>query len=243
MATATEKHEVKPLVAEIRTERGSRKSQDIRAGGRIPAIVYGHGQPPVSITLAEPEATALIHGGAHVADVVINGKAEKVLIKDVQYDYLQIKIEHIDLLRIDEHQRVKVKVPLEFRGKPKGTKEGGVLETQCIELELEVLAIAIPDSIRVNIEPLELNGILHAKDIPLPKDVKLLNYPEQIICQVRLVKEEVAAVVAEVAPTEPEVIGKKKEEEAAAAEGEAAKPGAAAKAGAAAKPAAGAAKK
>ncbi len=236
MATATEKHQTTPIIAELRTERGSRKSQDIRAGGRIPAIVYGHGEEPVSITVPGPQVTAVIHGGAHVADVVLNGKAQKVLIKDVQYDYLQKEIEHIDLMRIDANQRVKVKVQLEFRGKPKGTKEGGILETQLTELELEVLAIAIPDTIRVNVENLELNGIIHAKDVTLPKDVKLLNYPEQIVCQVRAIKEEVATVEAGAVAAEPEVIGKKKEEEGA--EGEAGKAG-----DKAAKPAAGAAKK
>jgi len=223
MATVTEKHKTTPLIAEVRAERGSRKSQDIRAGGKIPAIVYGHGEAPVSVTLPGPQTEAIIHGGAHVVDVVIEGKAQKVLIQDVQYDYLQIKIEHIDLMRIDEHQRVKVKVALEFRGKPIGAKEGGILEVQLPELELEVLAIAIPSSIRVNVETMELNAILHAKDIALPAGCKLLNYPEQIVCQVRTVKEEVAAVEVAAVTAEPEVIGKKKEEEGA--EGEAAKPG------------------
>ena len=210
----------------------------MRKQGRVPAIVYGHGEEPVSITVPGPQVTAVIHGGAHVADVVINGKSQKVLIKDVQYDYLQKEIEHIDLLRIDEKQRVKVKVALEFRGKPKGAKDGGILETQLTELELEVLAIAIPASIRVNVEDLELNGIIHAKEIALPAGVKLLTYPEQIVCQVRTIKEEVAVVEPGAVAAEPEVIGKKKEEEGA--EGEAAKPGDKA---AAAKPAAGAAKK
>ena len=174
-------------------------------------------------------------------DVVIDGKPEKVLIKDVQYDYLQKEIEHIDLMRIDENQRVKVKVPLDFRGTPKGTKEGGILEKQMAELELEVLAMAIPDGIRVNVEDLELNGIIHAREVPLPP-VKLMHHPDQIVCQVRTVKEEVAVVEAVATSTEPEVIGKKKEDEAAA-EGEGGKAGAAKPASGAAKPAAGAAKK
>jgi large subunit ribosomal protein L25 len=235
MATATEKHHSTPIVAELRTTRGSRKSQEIRANGRIPAIVYGHGEAPLSISVPAPHTTAVIHSGAHVADVVIEGKAQKVLIQDVQYDYLQKEIEHIDLMRIDANQRVKVKVPLDFRGTPKGTKEGGILEKQFTELEVEVLALAIPDLIRVNVEGLELNGIIHAKDIALPEGAKLLNYPDQIICQVRTVKEVVAAE-GEVAVAEPEVIGKKKEEEGA--EGEAGKAG-----DKAAKPAGGAAKK
>ena len=104
----------------------------------------------------------MLQSGAHILEVTLDGKQEKMLIQDVQYDYLQTTPEHIDLLRIDPNQRVTVKVNLEFRGTPKGTKEGGVLETQTSEVELEVLALAIPDAIRVNVENLELHQILHA---------------------------------------------------------------------------------
>ena len=133
----------------------------------------------------------------------------------MQYDFLQSNLEHIDLLRIDPSKKVRVKVALEFRGTPKGAKEGGILETQATEVEIEVSPLQIPDSIRVLVEHLEMHDIIHAKDVPMPTGAKLMDYPEKIICQVRMVKEEVAAVVAEVAPTEPEVIGKKKEEEGA----------------------------
>jgi len=222
-----------PIPAEIRTIRGSRKSQFLRFEGKIPAVIYGHGQPTESLTLPLALTTSVIHSGVHIIELVLNGKSEKVLIKEVGYDYLQTTIEHVDLMRIDPAQRVKVKIPLEFRGVPKGAKEGGVLETQLIELELEVRVLEIPDSLRANVENLELHGILHAKDIPLPAGAKLINHPEAIVAQVRTVKEEVAAVVAEVASTEPEVIGKKKEEEGA--EGAAAAPAAGGKAGAPAK--------
>ena len=133
----------------------------------------------------------------------------------MQYDYLQAGLEHIDLLRIDPKRKVRVKVALEFRGTPKGTKEGGILETQTTEIEIEVSPLAIPDSIRVNVDHLELHDIIHAKDITMPEGAKLVDYPEKIICQVRTVKEEVIAVAVEAGPTEPEVIGKKKEEEGA----------------------------
>lgn len=209
---------------ETRKERGSRASQFIRMEGNIPGVIYGHGQPNVSIVLPLVTVTTVLRSGAHTMDITLDGKAEKVLIKDVQYDYLQATVEHVDLLRIDPNQMVKVKVGLEFRGTPKGTKEGGILETQMPEIEVEVKALEIPDSIRVNVENLELHQIIHAKDIPLPAGAKLISHAEAIVCQVRTIKEEVA-VVAEATTAEPEVIGKKKEDEGA--EGaDAAKPGA-----------------
>jgi len=213
MATTTAHKQEKPIQADARTATGSRKTQFLRAQGKTPGIIYGLGKEPVMIALPTPEVVSSLRSGAHILDISLGGKAEKLLIQDVQYDYLQTNIEHIDLLRIDPNKKVRVKVALEFRGIPKGSKEGGVLETQNTEVEVEVSPLHIPDSIRVNIENLDLHQILHAKDIPMPEGAKLVEYPEKIICQVRTIKEEVAAVAAEAGPTEPEVIGKKKEEE------------------------------
>jgi large subunit ribosomal protein L25 len=238
MAKNAVSHKHDPVAVEVRPERGSRKSQVIRFQGNIPGIIYGHGQEPVAITLSAVVVTNILRSGTHVMDIVLNGQAEKVLIKAVQYDYLQKDVEHIDLQRIDPNQKVRVKVPIEFRGTPKGTKEGGILETQLTEIELEVKALEIPDMLRLNVEHLELHQIIHAKDVQLPAGAKLINHPEAIVCQVRTIKEEVVAEVVAGA-AEPEVIGKKKEEEGA--EGAAAEAGKPAAGGA--KPAGGAAKK
>jgi large subunit ribosomal protein L25 len=203
------------LKAEARTTRGSRKTQFLRAEGKTPGVIYGLGKEPVMISLSTPEVISVLTSGAHIMEISLNGKAEKMLIQDVQYDYLQTNVEHLDLLRIDPSKKVRVKVSLEFRGTPKGTKEGGILEKQTTEIEIEVSPLAIPDTIRVNVEGLEMHQILHAKEVVLPEGAKLADYAEKIICQVRTVKEEVAAVAAEATAAEPEVIGKKKEEEGA----------------------------
>ncbi len=214
MAKASVPHQAHPIAAEVRTTRGSRKSQFLRASGKLPGILYGLAKTPVMISLPGVETVSVLRSGSHILEITLDGKTEKTLIQDVQYDFLQTTVEHLDLLRIDPNQRVKVKVSLDFRGVPKGTKEGGIMETQTPELEVEVLALSIPDSIRVNVENLELHQMLHAKDIVLPEGAKLVDHPEKIICQIRTVKEEVAGEGA-AAVAEPEVIGKKKEEEGA----------------------------
>ncbi len=225
------------LVGTIREQRGSRKSQELRAAGGVPAVIYGLNKQNVAITLDAPAAEKAIHSGAHLLDVEVQGAVEHVLIQDVQYNHLQSVIEHVDLLRIDPTHKVRVKVPLEFRGTAKGTKEGGILERQISEVEIEVLPLHIPDLIRVNVDHLELHQILHVRDIAVPEGARIINHPEQIVVQVRTVKEQVATEVA-TGPAEPEVIGKKPAEEG---EGDAAagKPTAGGKAA----PAAGAAKK
>jgi large subunit ribosomal protein L25 len=200
-----------PIVAEARTASGTRKARAIRKEGKIPAVLYGLGKEAVSIALPHSQTEAILRSGAHTADLTLNGKTDKVLIQDVQYDYLQKEIEHIDLLRIDANQKVRVKVALDFRGTPKGAKEGGILETQLNELELEVLATDIPSDIRVNVEDMALDAVLHAKDIVLPKGAKLIDNPERIVAAVSAIKE-VEAIDLTTATAEPEVIGKKPEE-------------------------------
>jgi len=216
MAKTAVPHQAKPVAVELRKDKGSRKSQFLRASGKLPGVLYGLEKGTLSIALPTIETVSVLRSGSHILEITLDGKTEKALIQDVQYDYLQTTVEHIDLLRIDPNQRVKVKVALDFRGVAKGTKEGGVLETQTSEIEVEVLALAIPDSIRVSIEHLELHQILHASDIQLPEGAKLVDNPEKIIAQVRTIKEEVAPE-AGAAVAEPEVIGKKKEDEEAAA--------------------------
>ncbi len=205
------------LKAEQRSDIGGRKPEALRQANKLPAVVYGLSGGSVSVALGAPETEKAVHSGAHLVDLDLGGKIEHVLIKDVQYNYLQTKIEHVDFLRIDPTQEVKVKVPLEFRGIPKGAKEGGILEVQHAEIEVMVLPLNIPDSLRVNVEHLELDASLHARELALPEGLHMLNLPEQIICQVRAVKEVVPEVEAAVAVAGPEVIGKKPAEGEAAA--------------------------
>jgi len=204
-----------PIKAHAREKFGSRATQRIRAEGLTPGIIYGLGTAPVAISVSTPETVAVLRSGSHVIDIDLNGKVDKLLIQQVGYDYLQTNIEHIDLLRIDPKKKVVVKVSLEFRGQPKGAKEGGILETQMAEIEIEVGPLEIPSSIRVNVDDLELHAIVHAKDVALPPGATLITNGERIVAAVRTVKEEVAAVAVEATATEPEVIGKKKEEEGA----------------------------
>jgi large subunit ribosomal protein L25 len=213
MVATTQQKTRSVLEALVRQSSGGQKTALLRRAGKLPAVVYGLGGGSVSIEVNAADAEHAIHSGAHLVDLKLDGKIEHVLIQQVQYDHLQAGIQHVDFLRIDPNHKVRVKVPLDFRGTPKGTKEGGILEVQTAEVEVEVLPLAIPDIIRVNVEHLELHGILHVREITVPEGVRLLNSPEQILCQVRTVKEETPVLEAAPGPTEPEVIGKKPTEE------------------------------
>ena len=99
--TMHEGHRTDVVPVEIRKDRGSRKAQFVGRRARRRAWSYGMKKETVSVALPGPLAEAVIHSGAHVMEIALEGKNEKVLIQDVQYDYLQAGLEHIDLLRID----------------------------------------------------------------------------------------------------------------------------------------------
>lgn len=218
--------EVATIQGETRQPGNRHANEGLRRRGLIPAVIYGHGQNPEHVSLSRHDTELALSRATHVVQVRIEGRDQQYLLKDVQFDHLQKTPVHVDLMRVDVHERVQVKVPLEFRGTAKGVAEGGgVLLHVMSELEIECAVLAIPESIRVRVDFLELNQSLHVREIELPEGVEALAKPEDIVAVVqppRAVVEPTAAVVpaeGEAAAKEPEVISKGKvetEEEAGA---------------------------
>jgi len=211
----------KVIKAERREPAGRRAAGRVRTKGLVPGIIYGHGETPVPVAVDREELTRQIHHGAHLVDLELDGTATKLLVKDVQYDHMNERIVHVDLARVRLDERVKVTVPLRFRGTPVGVRaEGGQLLTPLAGVEVECLVIAIPDEIRVNVAEMKIGDHLTLGKLELPEGVRLLGNPEQVVAVVteRKVEEVPVAAVAEAeaGPAEPEVITEKKptEEEA-----------------------------
>ncbi len=208
--------------AKQRKELGSRANKRLRDSGFVPGVVYGHKEAVIPVTLPKKELTSHIDHGTHLFDLALDGKSEKVLVKEVQYDHLGLEILHIDFARVSLDEKVEVTVALELKGTPKGEAEGGVLQQIISELEIECLVTDIPEVIRHNVSDLEKDAVLHIKDLKLPPGVRVLQDEDLIVATVKEIAEEAPAEVAEGAAAEPEVIGRKPEEEAAAGEGAAA---------------------
>jgi large subunit ribosomal protein L25 len=205
------------ITAQPREGLGSRKVKRLRDQGLVPGVVYGHKEAVVPVTLPKKELSTHIERGAHVFDLSIDGKAEKVLVKDVQYDHLGLEILHIDFARVSLDERVEVTVPLELKGEPKGAAEGGVLQQIVAELEIECLVTDIPDKITHNVSEMAIDDALHIKDLALPPGAKALQDADLIVAMVKVIEEEAAAPAAEAeGSAEPEVIGRKPEEGEAA---------------------------
>jgi large subunit ribosomal protein L25 len=202
------------LMAQKREGRGSRVAARLRQQGSIPGIVYGHKKAVVQVALPSDELHAAIRHGTRVLDLQTDGATEKVWIREVQWDHLGKEILHIDFNRVAADERIRVSVPIEVKGTAPGVTGGGLLDQPIHTLHIECLAIAIPDSIRVNINELQLGGAIHVRDVKLPDGVTVLDDPDAIVVHVTAPQAEPEAPVVAEGQAEPEVIGRQKEEEA-----------------------------
>jgi len=203
------------LAAQKREGRGSNRASKLRAEGLIPAVVYGHGEATLSVAVARDDLSRTIRLGQRVVDLKTDGQLQKALIREVQWDHLGKELLHVDFYRVSKDERIEVQVKIELRGVAPGSTAGGVLDQPKHELNVECLAIAVPDNIRVVISDLQLGQAIHVKDVALPEGVKALAGPDAVVVQVIAPQAEAEPTLA---PTtaEPEVIGRK------AGEGEAA---------------------
>lgn len=199
------------LTVEPRQQIGTRYANRARKAGRLPAVIYGHHQAPNHVTADYKELTELLHAHAHVIDVVVAGKSEPCLIKDVQWNHLGNQIIHVDMERVDLTERVTTEVDLLLVGDAKGLKQAGaILEHPLTQIEIECLAINIPQSIKVDVSALDVGDQLLVKDVKLPEGITTTLSPEVVVAAVSVVKEEVAAEPVEgAAAAEPEVIKRK----------------------------------
>jgi large subunit ribosomal protein L25 len=194
-----------------RETRGKRNAKRLRHTGSIPAILYGHGEENQSLAVSADEMAAVVRHGGRVVE--LKGDVnEKAFIRALQWDVYGTEVLHVDFARVSEHERVEVKVSVELRGDAPGVKEGGVVEHLVHEIEIECEALSIPEKIDVSVRDLKLGGSITAGEIKLPEGMKLLSDPEEVIAHCVVHREE-EEVVAEAGAAEPEVIGRKAEEE------------------------------
>lgn len=192
----------------------------LRQAGFTPAVLYGEGgKDSVSLSIPTKQVEAAIRHGSHI--VKLEGKVNTdALIKDVQWDMLGRDVLHIDFTSIDLKEAITVSLSVELVGDAPGTKLGGVVKQLVKEIEIECPANALPDKIEVRINDLELNQTISASDLVLPEGAKVVGDANDGIVQcvepAAQVEEDEAA---EPGAAEPEVIGRKADDEEAAAEG------------------------
>jgi large subunit ribosomal protein L25 len=192
---------------------GSRVSRRLRAQGRIPAIIYGHKQTPVPISLARETVWEMIKKSTHLAELSLGETTEIALVRDVQWDHLGKEIIHLDFARVSADESIEVEVRLDLRGTAPGVAEGGVLEQLVHTLTVTCRANAIPDSIRIDISNLHLNEALHVSDLTgLPEGLVLDAEPELLLVHVTTRAAAPEAAEGEEGAVQPEVIKPERKE-------------------------------
>jgi large subunit ribosomal protein L25 len=202
------------LVGEKREGRGTRGARRMRAEGRVPAVLYGHKEATVPLALAGEELANAIRHGSRVVELKLDGGAQQALIREVQWDHLGKDLLHVDFIRVSKDERIHVAVPLEIRGIAPGVTGGGVLDQPMHTVRVECLAVAVPDSIRVNVSELQIGSAIHVRDLHLPPGVTVLDDPDAVVVIIKTpMAEPEPAAAPEAGAAEPEVIGRKAAEE------------------------------
>ncbi len=200
------------LKTQKREPKGKLHSRRLRDSGAVPANLYGHGESNVYLSVAADELRAALRHGARVVDLQ-GVVSEKAFIRELQWDTFGTDVLHVDFTRVSADERLEVSVTVELRGVAPGTKDGGMVEHVVHELDIECLAIEIPEKLTGRVTSLGIGDSLLAKDVELPPGVKLISDPEMVVahCIMPQVEEE-----GEGAPTaegaEPEVIKREKAE-------------------------------
>lgn len=207
-----------------REKTGTGVAKRLRREGRVPAVVYGDDKDPISISVSARDMSDLINKSEHgIRSVFLlklaNSKQSRhAMVRELQLDPLTRSMQHVDFIRVNMDEKVHVMVPIHTEGKARGVKEdGGILDQQLREIEVECLPGDIPDEIVLDVSELGINDYIRLSDLQLPDEVELHDKPEDdpVIVGVVPKKEEVVEEDEEEldADAEPEVISKGKEED------------------------------
>jgi len=168
------------LDAEVRTDTGKGASRRLRHANKVPAIMYGGGDDPVSLTMEHNKIANALENEAfysHILTINVDGKGIKAVLRDLQRHPARPTILHADFQRINENEKLHMHVPLHFINEDVavGVKEqGGLIQHNAVEVEISCLPKDLPEYIEVDVTALELGHSLHLSDLTLPEGVEVV---------------------------------------------------------------------
>ncbi|MBE7492298.1 MAG: 50S ribosomal protein L25 [Planctomycetes bacterium] len=182
--------------AEKRAASGTKAMRKLRAGGVVPGVLYGKGKENLNLQIADKDLHAMLDGSAHVVQLDFGSEKTYALIRALDQDHLADVINHVDFVRVDLSDKVRVRVPVNFIGTAKGAAHGGVMEVLRGDVELMSPADRIPAHIEVEVTHLEIGDAVRAKDLKLPEGITIHQNPNAVIvhCTHPRKVEEVAPV-------------------------------------------------
>lgn len=191
------------IAAEPRTEFGKGAARRTRRAGKVPAVLYGHGEAPRHISLPGHELMRALRASNVLFNLELNGKSQLALPKDVQRHPVRGHLEHVDLILVRRGEKVTVEVPIHVVGE---IAPGGLLTYELTTLTVETEATRIPAGFEVNVDGMEIGDGVKAGDIEMPRAVTLLTEPDHGVLHVvtaptaAQLEAEIEGVVPEEAP-------------------------------------------
>jgi len=174
--------------AELRNSFGKGFARRLRAAGKIPAVIYGHGTEPVHVALPGHQVSLIIRRANALLELDIEGTPQLALVKDVQKDPVHQIIEHIDLLVVKKGEKVAIDVPIVVTGE---SAPGTIANLDATTLSIEAEATHIPQNVEVSVEGLEDGTHITAADVKLPKGSTLLTDAEVLVVAISIPALEV----------------------------------------------------
>jgi|TARA_B100001105_G_C22308612_1_gene407069 large subunit ribosomal protein L25 len=180
--------------AELRENFGKGFARRLRAAGKIPAVLYGHGTDPVHVALPGHQMLLLVRRANALIELDIAGKSQLALVKDVQKDPVHQIIEHIDLVVIKKGEKVEVDVPVVVVGE---SFSGTIVNLDATSVSLAVEATHIPEHVEVDVEGLEEGARITAGELTLPKGASLVTDPDVLVVAISVPAAAAADEAAE----------------------------------------------
>jgi large subunit ribosomal protein L25 len=174
------------LNVEVRENTGTGGAREVRRAGKVPGVLYGGTLGPVAIAVRSNEFRKALHSGkllGHKVTLKHGDETQPVIAKDIQFHPVTDEAVHFDLYRVDEHQLVRISVPVHFRNQDAspGIKRGGTLNVALHEVELLVPADSIPEELVVDLAGLDIGDGVHSADLVLPKGAQLTAHDRNVV--------------------------------------------------------------
>ncbi|MBU6158692.1 MAG: 50S ribosomal protein L25 [Bacteroidetes bacterium] len=172
----------------LRTENGKKAARQLRSQGLVPGVIYG-GSAEINFHAPASSFKPLVYTqDFQLAEVTVNGKTHKCILKDLQFDKVTDLLAHVDLLELVEDKKVIATIPLKFTGTSAGVKAGGKLVTKMKALKVKTLPKYLKESIEVDLTPLELNGNIRVEDVKA-EHYEVMNSPRIPIASVVMTRQ------------------------------------------------------
>ena len=163
------------LQAEVGRRAGSSDARRLRADGKIPAVVYGHGMDPISVSVDRRELRQALSGAAGmntILDLTVEGTVYPSLIKDIQRHPVKRSVQHIDFIQVNLNEEIVVSIPIHLEGEAKDVSaNGGLVDLSMQELQVRTTPRNIPDSVIIDVSEMTMDTVIRVEDIPLPSGV------------------------------------------------------------------------